>query len=276
MRERAETLSAEPTDGDLPVGPARDELAALAMTLNDFLARVRDSTAREKRMVSDAAHELRTPLAALRTQLELARDDFGDAPALVLQVTAAEASVERLSSLATNLLELTRLEAHEIRGSSATGQLVDELMGSIDRARMLALATHADITFDLSGTDQELSYAVEPQSFGRLADNLLSNAISAVGEGGRVSALLSQGNGRLTLEVQDNGPGMPDSFVPRAFERFTRPDDSRATSTGGSGLGLALVHAIASAAGGSAELRNTHPGLAVTVHLPTVSNRPKM
>ena len=149
MRERAETLGAESRDGGLPVGAARDELAALATTLNDFIQRVRASASREKRMVSDAAHELRTPLAALRTQLELAHDDFGDADALAAQVTAAEASVGRLSSLATNLLELSRLESSESpRGSGSTSELVDELMGCIDRARMLGLAKQADVGFD--------------------------------------------------------------------------------------------------------------------------------
>ncbi|MFM9877816.1 MAG: sensor histidine kinase [Rhodoglobus sp.] len=271
MRERAETLGAQNSDDGLPVGPAQDELAKLATTLNEFIRRVRSSAAREKRMVSDAAHELRTPLAALRTQLELAHDDFGDAEALAAQVTAAEASVAHLSSLATNLLELSRLESSErTAGSATTRELVEQLMGSIDRARMLGLAKHADIGFELLDTDQQQHYALDPQGFGRIADNLLANAVAAIDPGGSVTATVQQTASGIVLQVSDSGHGMDETFLPRAFERFTRPDDSRSAATGGSGLGLALVKAIASAAGGTAAAENTHPGLTVSVSIPSM------
>jgi signal transduction histidine kinase len=269
MRRRAELLGADAGDGDLPVGPARDELSALATTLNEFLARVRSSTMREKQMVSDAAHELRTPLAALKTQLELAHDDFGDAAALALQVRAAEASVSRLSSLAANLLELTRLEAHEgPRSVSSSEQLVSELMGSIDRARMLGLPKRADVGFTVVAGQGQQRYALDPQAFGRLADNLLANSISAIAKGGSVEATLREDYAGLVLEVTDDGPGVPEEFLAHAFERFSRPDSARSTTGGGSGLGLALVQAIAEDADGSAELENTRPGLRVTVTIP--------
>lgn len=222
-------------------------------------------------MVSDAAHELRTPLAALRTQLELAHDDFGDAEALAGQVAAAEASVAHLSSLATNLLELSRLESREgAAGSATTRELVEQLMGSIDRARMLGLAKRADIGFELLDTDRLQHYALDRQGFGRIADNLLANGVAAIDPGGSVTATVEQTASGIVLTVSDSGPGMDESFLPRAFERFTRPDDSRSAATGGSGLGLALVRAIASAAGGTATAANTHPGLIVTVSIPSV------
>ena len=120
MRQRAESLGMDST-AVLPVARAHDELSELATTLNAFLARVRASSAREKQVVSDAAHELRTPLSALKTQLELAHDDFDDANALAAQIVAAEKSVDRLSSLASNLLELSRLTGQPVptRSSSA-------------------------------------------------------------------------------------------------------------------------------------------------------------
>jgi signal transduction histidine kinase len=251
------------------VGDVHDELSELAMTLNDLLARVRDSAAREKQIVSDAAHELRTPLAALRTQLELAHDDFGDAHALAAQVSAAEDSVQRLTSLASNLLELSRLDATSERERASTvSQLENEFLGSIDRARLLGLGTHADIGFELELTDAAARIAVDSDSFGRMLDNVLVNSIAATGQGGEVTASLRQSQVGLTLEVRDDGPGMPESFLPRAFERFSRPDGARTSATGGSGLGLALVRAIAEAAGGSATATNSHPGLVVTVTLP--------
>ncbi|MBH0083757.1 cell wall metabolism sensor histidine kinase WalK [Salinibacterium sp. SWN167] len=269
MRRKAEQLSGD-TDTALPVGGADDELAALATTLNAFLARLRASTDREKQMVSDAAHELRTPLAALTTQLELAHADFGNAEALAAQVTAAEASVDRLTSLATNLLELSRIETEASTATASAGQLVDEFTGSIDRARLLGMAKAARVDFTCSTVDEEARFRIGAQSFGRLVDNLLSNAIAAISTGGGILAALSIEVDGLHLEVTDDGPGMPEQFIPIAFDRFSRPDVSRTGATGGSGLGLALVQAIATAAGGSATVDNTGDGLRATVLIPNM------
>jgi two-component system OmpR family sensor kinase len=112
------------------------------------------------------------------------------------------------------------------------------------------------------------AYSVDPQAFGRLIDNLMSNAVNAIGEGGTITAHLRQRPTSLDLTVADDGPGMPEKFLPMAFDRFSRPDESRSTRTGGSGLGLALVQAVATAAGGTAELQNTNPGLLVSVSIP--------
>lgn len=268
MRQKAESLGMDSTSV-LPVAHAKDELSELATTLNAFLGRVRASSAREKQVVSDAAHELRTPLSALKTQLELAHDEFDDAPALAAQVIAAEKSVARLSSLATNLLELSRLDGQpaSARPSSAD-QLVSELMGSIDRARMIGLVTDAEVGFTASGVDAGARFAISPENFARLADNLLANSVAVIPPGGSVDADLTEESGTLVLRITDSGPGMAEDFLPHAFDRFSRPDDSRTASTGGSGLGLALVHAIATAAKGTVSLRNTGSGLEVTVSIP--------
>lgn len=269
MRRKAELLGADPSEGGLPVGPAQDEIAELASTLNALLDRIRQSTQREKQMVSDAAHELRTPLSVLKTQLELAHDDFGDADALARQLVAAEVSVERLSALATNMLELSKLEAAGAPTTpTTTEQLVTELMGSVDRARMLAIAKDVEVAFAVNVTGDDAAFALGQDSFGRVVDNLLSNAIAAVHEEGVVTASLTREATGLVLEIRDDGPGMPESFLPHAFDRFSRPDDSRTSGTGGSGLGLALVGAIVDSSGGSVSLRNGGPGLVVTVRLP--------
>lgn len=269
MRRRAESLSGTGENERLPIGTAQDELSALAMTLNAFLDRVHDGTLREKRMVSDAAHELRTPLAALRTQLELAHDDFGDAVALESEIIGAEQSVARLTALANDLLELSRLEAEPGETLNATTpQLIDEAMGSIDRARMLALTKDVDVSFIMGDLDSGDSYRLEPRSFARILDNLLTNAVNAVGTSGTVELSLESRESELQVTVIDNGPGIAESFLPRAFDRFTRPDDARTTTAGGSGLGLALVRLIAETAGGTASLTNSRHGLTATVRLP--------
>jgi two-component system OmpR family sensor kinase len=269
MRRRAQTLSGTGENERLPVGNAGDELAALAVTLNDFLDRVHDGTLRERRMVSDAAHELRTPLAALRTQLELAHDDFGDADALEGEIVGAENSVARLTALANGLLELSRLEGEtDTPGRATTSELLDETMGSVDRARMLALAKHVDVAFATNDLDDGASYPVEPSAFARLLDNLLSNAVNAVGASGSVEVYLRDDAAQLEIVVRDDGPGVPESFLPKAFDRFSRPDESRTASRGGSGLGLALVRAIAESAGGTAQLANGSAGAVATVRFP--------
>jgi two-component system OmpR family sensor kinase len=269
MRRRAQTLSGTGEDERLPVGSAGDELSALAITLNDFLDRVHDGTLRERRMVSDAAHELRTPLAALRTQLELAHDDFGNADALAREIVGAETSVTRLTALANGLLELSRIEGEDRdEGRATTTELVDESMGSVDRARMLALAKHVDVSFATDDLDDAAVYRIEPDAFARVLDNLFSNAINAVTEDGAVELTLRSLASDLEIRVTDNGPGVPTSFLPTAFDRFSRPDESRSTAAGGSGLGLALVRAIAESAGGTAQLANGHVGAVATVRLP--------
>lgn len=280
MRQKAESLGMDST-AVLPVARAQDELSELATTLNAFLARVRASSAREKQVVSDAAHELRTPLSALKTQLELAHDDFDDAKALAAQIVAAEKSVARLSALASNLLELSRLTGQPVptRPSSAD-ELVSELMGSIDRARLIGLANSAEVGFtvslvssvspvsSVSSVNARARFAISAENFGRLADNLLANSLAAIPEGGSVDAELTEENQAIVLRITDTGPGMAEDFLPHAFDRFSRPDDSRTASTGGSGLGLALVHAIATAANGTVQLQNTASGLLATVSIP--------
>ncbi len=271
MRQQAENLSAAEGASGLPVGVAKDEISALATTLNAFLESVRRSTAREKQVVSDAAHELRTPLAALKTQLELAHDSFDDPAALAAQVVAAERSVDRLSSLATNLLALSRLEAGETDLECSTAeQLLSEVMDSIDRARLLALAKKVDVAFTSDLQASAAQFALSGISFARVVDNLASNAVAAVPRSGSVGIALTQDARAIRLTVSDDGPGMPEHFIARAFDRFSRSDESRTGSTGGSGLGLALVEAIVAGAGGNVVIENSDPGLTVTVVLPNM------
>ncbi|MGN8051362.1 sensor histidine kinase [Curtobacterium sp. 22159] len=270
MRRTAEALSDGTAAGHLPVGTSDDELAALARTLNAFVDRQRDNAERERRMVSDASHELRTPLAALTARLELAHRSSGDAVALEREIDAAEADAARLVALANTLLELSRLDEAGPLPSTPADALVTELMASIDRARALGGAGGRDIDFAVSVDVPDARYALEPAAFARIVDNLVANAIAAGTEGGVVRVTLDQDGGRaLELRVTDDGPGVPESFLPRAFDRFTRADAARSAVLGGSGLGLALVRGIAERAGGTADLGNLPgSGAVATVRLP--------
>jgi two-component system OmpR family sensor kinase len=285
MRATAETLSERAGDAELPVGPANDELSALAVTLNSFIRRVRSTAHRERQMVSDASHELRTPIAVMSTQLELAHTHFGDAAALEKEIIAAQGSLSRLASLAANLLELSRLEAatdsKQPHYESATAaELVTELMGAIDRARMLAGDDQANIQFEATVASPDQRYLLSAASFGRVLDNLLVNAVNAVtsvsavhvaGRAGDITVTLEQTANHIAVLVDDDGPGMPEEFLPHAFERFSQPEAARAPGHGGSGLGLALVHAVITRAEGTVALANREPhGLEVMMLIPNI------
>jgi signal transduction histidine kinase len=288
MREQADRIAGSTPDepGLLPVGPAQDELSELATTLNDLILRLRASADRERQMVSDASHELRTPLAVLRGQLELAELDAGDPDALLTDIRSSHTTAIRLAQLANNLLELSRIEAGPSSGRIDWRTLVDELTDAIDRARLLvssddeAAGISVDFEYDpRRRPDRGARVALSPTDFGRILDNLLGNAITAIRASGDerpeatvtaslVLTLDESGGEAAVLTVTDTGPGMPEEFIPVALDRFTRADGARTGQSGG-GLGLAIVGALADAAGGRVVLANGRPsGLIVRVTLP--------
>ncbi len=329
MRREAERLSVAPERAELPVGPAQDELASLATTLNAFLARTRQATERERQMVSDASHELRTPLAILTTQLDLASLDGDDAAALAAHIDRAKRSVARLSRLANDLLTLSRIEESERREQDGSQQpttawsdLGDEVMAAVDRVRLIASAKDVTVDFDLepptptaatgsstgtgsTGTGSigtgpagassanagavpvEPRYRLDTGGMAQLVTNVASNAVAALPRGGGIFVSWRSDGHEGVLQITDDGPGVPESFIPVAFDRFTRPDEARTSRRdpdpatggipmpGGSGLGLAIVRAVAERAGGTATLRNVRSGgLEVTVRVPEVPQQP--
>jgi len=281
----------------LEVPPVRDELAALAVTLNGLIEGLRASADREKQLVSDASHELRTPLAVLRGELELAELDAGDADALLADIRQSHQTVLRLSNLATNLLELSRIDAHGQRGETNWFDLEDELAAAIDRSRQAAAMQGVDCVIDfevVADAPAVGTVALSSQEFGRIVDNLIGNSIKALAtehaehaehagdaghggdddadagteDAGTVTARLTHDNASVCLSIVDDGPGMPPDFVPIALDRFTRVDSARNTTTG-SGLGLAIVAALVDAAHGSIRLASRpREGLTVEIVLP--------
>ncbi|TPW74197.1 sensor histidine kinase [Schumannella soli] len=264
LRRHAQALDAAEL---LPVADNDDELARLAATLNGFVQRVRASADRERQMVSDAAHELRTPLATLGAELELTRRRLDDPAGVEAGLAAATTSVDRLTGLATNLLELSRLDDGGAHDASETGaEVLDDVLAAIDRARVRVADLDIEIDDEVKLDDPAARYRVEPLALSRVADNLLANAIRAVERTGRIVVTLDDHGDEILLRVDDDGPGAPEDFLPRAFERFARPDDARRRP--GSGLGLALVRAVAVAAGGDARVQNLAPGFRAEARLP--------
>jgi two-component system OmpR family sensor kinase len=254
MRQQASLLSHSLTADTLPVGPVRDELSALAETLNEFITSVRSSADRERQMIADASHELRTPVAVLRTQLQLAHLSSGDAKALEEEITAAEGTLDRLSNLTTNLLTLSRIEAEEMPPTTSGDELVAEFLGCMDRAIILGSTRSVSVDFTNARVRPGIRVAIRPVDFAGLVDNLVSNAIAASPRGAEVSVTLSQNSESLVLTVVDAGHGMSEEFRQVAFDRFSRASSSQSRPTGGNGLGLAIVRAIVSRSGGDARL----------------------
>lgn len=221
---------------------------------------------RERRMVSDAAHELRTPLAGLRAQLELVRAHAGDPVATTAEVRRAEESAARLSDLASNLLELARLDERTEPLSASVGAIRSAFLTAVDDIRLDPGAWEVTVeqSSEIGGADAA-TVRTDGVSFGRLTQNLLGNAVRAAGPGGSVQATLSVTGKSLRLVVEDDGPGMSEEFRLHALERFTR---ERTTAGAGSGLGLALVDTLARSAGGTVTLENTATGFRVSVDLP--------
>lgn len=274
MRRKAEQLGSSNALDQLPVGKAHDELAELAMTLNAFLERNRQTIEREKRMLSDTSHELRTPLAILSAQLELASAPGRDAESMRSQLEAARLTSQRLGSLTSNLLELAKLEAGAPASSTAIDSLVLEIAAAIDRARLLAQPEGIVVDFDLESTAADFArFQISAPGLASILDNLLTNAIHASAPRQRVLAVIGIDDSALRIEISDEGHGMPTEFIPIAFQRFSRPDDARERSAGGSGLGLAIVHGLVIAAGGKANIENRNPGLAVILSIPAATDR---
>jgi two-component system OmpR family sensor kinase len=253
MRRRAAAISAETPGERLPVPQTGDELERLGVTLNAMLARLEAALQRERDFVADAGHELRTPLALLRTELELALRHSESPDDLREAVRSSSIEVDRLTQLAEDLLLIARSDRAKL---PLKLELVDagELLDSVatrfqwradEEARALVCdtATGARIRGDRLRLEQAL---------GNLVDNALRHG------GGRVRLEVASTNGTVELHVKDEGRGFPPRFLDLAFERFTR--GQRGRKGPGSGLGLAIVRAIAEAHGGTADAVNSPDG----------------
>ena len=230
----------------------------MALTLNDMLDRLAAARGRQRAFVADAAHELRSPLASMRTQLEVAQH-LGEGGELASDLLA---DVARLSALVEDLLLLARA------GSDAGRPSVRE---SVDvRALLVATANrYAGERVPVSVTAGPAVFAnVSPEELRRVLVNLVENAVrhatSAV-----VLSVRAEG-GQAVLTVVDDGPGIPAGERERVFERFARLDDARDRDAGGTGLGLAIVRELLRRCDGSISLQDntSGQGLAAVVRLP--------
>jgi two-component system, OmpR family, sensor kinase len=263
MRERAASISAATPGERLPVPQTRDEIQRLGETLNAMLARLEAGIERERGFVADAGHELRTPLALLRTELELALRHAESADDLREAVQRSSIEVDRLVQLAEDLLLMAQSHAGRLALRLEPLDTADLLASTASRFEWRAHESGRRIALGPRGETSLRGDRVRlEQALGNLIDNALRHG------GGDVELSTAGANGIVELHVADHGPGMPAEFLDRAFERFTRADAARGPG-GGAGLGLSIVRMIAEAHGGAAHVENRAGGGAdVWVTLP--------
>ncbi len=263
MRAEAAAISASEPARRLPEPQTGDELARLGGTLNAMLDRMEAALESERRFVDEASHELRTPVANLRTELELALRRSRSAEELEKAVLSAAEEADRLARLAEGLLVMARADRGRLRVRRESVVMAPLVAGAIG-ARA---AGRADVSIE-SRVPDGLRARVDPLRVRQVIGNLLDNALRHTPPGGVVVLDAARVDGSLRLRVRDTGEGFPASFLPRAFEPFSRPDAPRSRPDGGAGLGLAIVRAVAEAHGGSVEAENPpEGGASVTVWL---------
>jgi signal transduction histidine kinase len=261
MRRRASEVSLARPRERLPLPAAHDEIRRLGETLNEMLDRLQQSFERERRFVADAGHELRTPVAIVKTELESAMRTGDYGPDVREGLAAAIEECDRLAQLAEDLLVVARSAEGELpvraERLAARGLLEDvrERFAARAAERSRDIRVEAENGVVLSGDPLRVR-----QALGNLVDNALRH-----GDGDIVLTSQRAGPG-VELLVSDRGPGFEPAIADRAFERFARGD--RARARGGTGLGMAIVRTVAEAHGGRAEIVPGGAGATVRIWLP--------
>ena len=263
ITSQARAISGSTLDRRVPEPQTDDEIGELARTVNAMLDRLQSASERQRQFVSDASHELRSPVASIRLQLETAlmRPDLADWETVGRTVLAED---QRLASLVDNLLALARLEE---------GQRRPQTEVDLDEICYDQLARPRRVTVNLSGVLAGRVYGV-PDELTSVVRNLIDNAERHASKLVKVS--LATHGPWVRLAVEDDGPGVDPSLRDKVFERFARLQEARSRDAGGAGLGLALTKRIVEAHGGSIFIEDSSlGGASFVVELPSADFDPQ-
>jgi two-component system OmpR family sensor kinase len=247
-------------DGSVPV-----EIQPLVQALNDLLERLHTASQAQRTFIADAAHELRSPLAALKLQLQAASRD-GSLKGEGQTLERVEGRVNRIIHLVQQLLMLAREDAHPVTSMVPVSlrRIGEQAVGDLS---LLAETKEIDLGLECEGArtpNDAYMVLAEPHGMSVLLGNLINNSIRHTPRGGRVDVILKRAGERVGFEVVDSGSGIPEAELERVFDRFYRGEEARGE---GSGLGLAIVSRIAERHQLGLSLRNNdgRPGLSVAV-----------
>jgi len=246
--------------------PGRDEIAQIGEEFNSLTDRLQTTETLRRRFVSDASHELKTPLAAIRLLTDsILQTDNMDMETVRDFVTDIGSEAERLSRITEDLLRLTRLDSNQIKPPEVVevAPVLEQVMRMMS---LLAQEKGTELTCQTGGDCRVLATKGEVH---QVIYNLTDNAVKYSGSRGKVRAELRRDGNDVVLTVADNGPGIPEEDLPRVFERFYRVDKARSRAAGGTGLGLSIVQDTVTKRGGTVSAANRPEGGAVfTVRWP--------
>lgn len=267
IRKQAERISRQNISERIPLDSLYGELHALARTFNDMLDRLDSAIQDLQSFASDAAHELRTPLANLRAEFETAAREARSPEEHEHILASASEDVSRMSRIVNDLLTLARMDLRQ----HALKKEPVRLRPLLDDARETwqALADERGIVLEVAGDDALVSG--DPEALRRVFMNLLHNAVKYNRQAGRVDVLVEALGDRVRVRVQDTGIGIPEEMRPKLFRRFFRVDQARSRDSGGAGLGLAICKSFLDAHQGSIRVESVSgQGTAFIVELPSL------
>ena len=246
--------------------PGRDEIAQIGEEFNSLTDRLQTTETLRRRFVSDASHELKTPLAAIRLLTDsILQTDNMDTETVRDFVTDIGSEAERLSRITEDLLRLTRLDSNQVDPPEVVevAPVLEQVMRMMS---LLAQEKGTELTCQTGGDCRVLATKGEVH---QVIYNLTDNAVKYSGSHGSVRVELRRDGNDVVLTVADNGPGIPEEDLPRVFERFYRVDKARSRAAGGTGLGLSIVQDTVTKRGGTVSAANRPEGGAVfTVRWP--------
>jgi signal transduction histidine kinase len=258
MRTEVADITAQHLDRRVPQPRTDDEIARLAETMNAMLDRLEVAADRQRRFVADASHELRSPLARMRSELEVDLEHPETADARATQESLLE-ETRHLQRLVDDLLSLARNDGTPLRREPV--DLDDLVLRESARVR----AEHA-LAVDSTGV-RAAQVAGDPEQLTRLLRNLTDNAARHART--RIALAVHETDGTAECSVADDGPGIPSEMQTKIFERFARSDEARARADGGAGLGLSIARDIAERHGGTLEVDPDYgPGARFVLRLP--------
>jgi len=246
--ETAKDITAHNMERRIPEPGAEDEMRRLVQTLNEMIDRLQQSFEQVRQFSADVSHELRTPLTILTGELELALRAERTTKEYQKTVSSALDEALRLSQIVNKLLTLSRAEAGQLEIQHEKVHLKELLEDIVEDAEILASSKKIEVTFD---SEADAIVNGDAPRMHELFLNLIDNAIKYSSIGASLHVALARENGQATVRISDTGIGIPESDLPKIFDRFYRVDKARSRAIGGSGLGLSISKWIVEAHDGT-------------------------